>query len=603
VDVRTWHQSPGIETRRAVHLHSSDSRLPTGRIHFPNGNEATWAKISVEAESHEVLRALGLKPPRALILLLGGTEGLEPGLTARLRQLFGRGIACAAMEAGAVILDGGTQAGIVDLMGQGVAGRGHGAVLVGVVPEGLVTWPGGPSHPGREPQVPLEPHHSHFVLVDSHDWGGETPTLYKLAETLAAGAPVVAVLANGGELSKQELLRAVRRGWPVVVLKDSGRLADALSSHARQSSGLIEDPVLAEIVADGDLHFFPLEGSPRELKRQLTHQLREDSILRLAWQRFALYDDNAKRQQRVFRRIQRWTVLLGFLGTLAALLKTSLHLTGRFANGSLPDDVFRVLIVALAAAVTGLVAAASYFKSGTRWILLRAHTEALKREIYRYRCRLGTLAHPRAGRLSNERRLASRMRAISQQLIRTESNVLALGRYRGRLPPEDAVDPRDDGFSALSPFHYIRYRLEHQLGYYRDRLDTQARRARRLQGTVIAASALGTVLAAVGLELWVALTSALVMTLIAWINSQNAENLLTKYNQAITDLEDTRAWWSALSLEEQSSRRNFDILVSRTELVLQSELTGWVREMKELLARLDARHEKSGKKVEPRVQH
>jgi hypothetical protein len=583
-----------------VHLHPSDSRLPTGRIHFPNGNEAAWVKSSPETEPHELLRALGLKAPRSLILLLGGAEELAPELTGRLRQLFSRGLACAATETGAAILDGGTQSGIMDLMGQGVADREHGVTLVGVVPEGLVSWPGGPPSTGAQP---LEPNHSHFVLVDSQDWGGETSTLYRFTETLSEGAPVVVVLANGGELSKQELLRTVRRGWPVVVLKDSGRLADELETHVRHHTRSIEDPVLAEIVADGDLWFFPLEGSPRDLKRLLTRQLREDSILKLAWQRFALYDDNANRQQRVFRRIQRWTVVLGFLAALSALLKTYLLSLARFADESLADNLLRLLVVTLTAAVTALVAASSYFKPGSRWILLRAHTESLKREIYRYRCRLGTMTRAHSGRLSSERQLASRMRAISQQLIRGEANVSALGPYRGRLPPEGAVDPHDDGFSALTPSLYIRYRLEHQLGYYRDRIHKQARRARRLQWAVIVASSVGTILGAMGLELWVALTSTLVMTLIAWIGSQNAESLLTKYNQAVTDLEDTKAWWSALSIEEQGSRRNFEILVSRTELILQSELTGWVQEMKELLARLDARQEKPGKKAESRVEH
>lgn len=40
-------------------------------------------------------------------------------------QLFSRGIARAAVDAEALIMDGGTQAGVMAIMGQGVADRGR----------------------------------------------------------------------------------------------------------------------------------------------------------------------------------------------------------------------------------------------------------------------------------------------------------------------------------------------------------------------------------------------------------------------------------------------------------------------------------------------
>jgi hypothetical protein len=139
---------------------------------------------------------------------------------------------------------------------------------------------------------------------------------------------------------------------------------------------------------------------------------------------------------------------------------------------------------------------------------------------------------------------------------------------------------------------YIHFRLDDQLGYYRDKIDELDRQLLALQWTVIAMGSLGTVLAAIGLELWVVLATSIVMAITTYLGYQQSEARMTKYQQATTDLENLKAWWRALSLEEQSDYRKFDALVDRTELILQSEVSGWVQDMKEVILRLDARHER-----------
>ena len=59
-----------------------------------------------------------------------------------------------------------------------------------------------------------------------------------------------------------------------------------------------------------------------------------------------------------------------------------------------------------------------------------------------------------------------------------------------------------------------------------------------------------------------------------------------KYNQAKTDLDNVKAWWTALSAEEQATQENVDLLVDHTEQVLKSELDGWVQQMQNALAEL-----------------
>jgi hypothetical protein len=153
-----------------------------------------------------------VSPPKNLILLIGGADK-KLSLPA---QLFSRGIARAAADAEALIIDGGTQAGVMQIMGQSIADRGRKSSLLGVAPAGKVTYPGGPTVAGND-SAPLDPNHSHFVLVDGNEWGSETETLFELAA--AFNVPVLAILVNGGAIAKDELLQSVRRSWPVIVIK------------------------------------------------------------------------------------------------------------------------------------------------------------------------------------------------------------------------------------------------------------------------------------------------------------------------------------------------------------------------------------------------
>jgi hypothetical protein len=174
-----------------------------------------------------------------------------------------------------------------------------------------VTYPGGPSVPSND-NAPLDPNHSHFVLVDGNEWGSETETLFELAA--AFNVPVLAILVNGGAIAKDELLQSVRRNWPVIVIEGSGRLADEIAALENQPSR-IEDPMLAEILEEGDLRIFPITGALEDFERMLFLQLPNMKLLRDAWQRFATYDANAERLQKTFRKTQYWIVVLGLIAS------------------------------------------------------------------------------------------------------------------------------------------------------------------------------------------------------------------------------------------------------------------------------------------------
>jgi Tfp pilus assembly protein PilV len=117
------------------------------------------------------------------------------------------------------------------------------------------------------------------------------------------------------------------------------------------------------------------------------------------------------------------------------------------------------------------------------------------------------------------------------------------------------------------------------------------------------AGGVGTLLAAVGAELWVALTTALATTLTTWLVSRQLEETLVRYNQSAADLANVRDWWTKLSPAAKRNPKNIEQLVEVTEQVLETELSGWVQRMENALAQLKAAEEKGeksegGKKVE-----
>ena len=243
----------------------SDEKIHPQEIAFQNNNRAKLVAASPRARMASLIESLGISPPKNLILLIGGADKLDENLTSRLTQLFSRGIARAAADAEALIIDGGTQAGVMPFMGQSIADRGRKTSLLGVAPAGKVTYPGGTPVTGDD-SASLDPNHSHFVLIDGNKWGSETETLFDLAA--AFDVPVLAILVNGGAIAKDELLQSVRRNWSVIVIEGSGRLANEVA-ELKEKASQIEDPMLAEIVEEGDLRVFPISGALEDFERML----------------------------------------------------------------------------------------------------------------------------------------------------------------------------------------------------------------------------------------------------------------------------------------------------------------------------------------------
>ena len=110
-----------------------------------------------------------------------------------------------------------------------------------------------------------------------------------------------------------------------------------------------------------------------------------------------------------------------------------------------------------------------------------------------------------------------------------------------------------------------------------------------MQWAILIVGGVGTFLAAINKEIWVALTTSLATAFTSYFGYQQVENSFIQYNQAATNLGNIKSWWVSLEAEEQANQKNVDLLVEHTEKTLESELTGWVQHMQDALAELSAK--------------
>ena len=239
-------------------------------ITFGNGNRAVVVTAPGDASAKAILEALEITSPRAVILLFGGAAGLDDSRKAHLETLFADGVTPVAVELGALIIDGGTQSGVMAMMGEAVARSPGRCQLLGIAPKGKIAHPEISDTSAVSDGNPLEPNHSHFVLVETNEWGGETGKMLELAR--AFNAPIVAILVNGGAIAADEALQSVRNGWQLLVVEGSGRFADELSAAIRDGQSAKSTKV-AEIARSGHVALFNVDGAAQKLRDELRRML------------------------------------------------------------------------------------------------------------------------------------------------------------------------------------------------------------------------------------------------------------------------------------------------------------------------------------------
>jgi len=220
--------------------------MRTEKIDFPD--RQTVCVFPIERSNlPQAISELGLKGHYPVIILIGGEMAQqEVQITRRVIETISR----AAEDINALVICGGTDMGIMAEIGQIRARNGYKFPLVGIAPEELVTWPGGPHNTrflglGKR-RWQLEPHYSHFILVPGSEFGEESAWIVDAATLLSTGQRSVTILINGGEVSRKDIELSLENGRPVIAVSRTGRLADELARQPERNKLITVVPATAE---------------------------------------------------------------------------------------------------------------------------------------------------------------------------------------------------------------------------------------------------------------------------------------------------------------------------------------------------------------------
>jgi hypothetical protein len=552
-------------------------------VSIPHSPARTFDESSVAT----VPEVLGLDEPHPVVVVIGGAGNLDHpdkgDLRGRIEELFRDALRPAIAQTGAIVVTGGTDAGVMRMAGDVLADVSR--ALVGVVPSAKVAPP--------SPEAALNESHTAFVLTSGTRWGSETEVLFNLAERFTRGvAPGIVVLANGGKISIAETNRFLRGGWPILPLTSTEGAAkdllDAIGGAGSPSTW-------------AELHRADVEelGSDiAQARRQLVWRLHSDELLKAAWSAFASYDAKADDLKRTAMRSGRWLRGLSITLLLAITLVVQFAVWGwTTADGALGPGLtdplwsavlswVRVILqwvavalplgIALAAALGGFIGAQG------KWRTVRSSAETMKREIYRYRARAELERVGFAGGGEDERTrlgddaptdpLAAVLRVVGEEGMRAEIGLAEtqLGLVRGR-PSNVDLDELED----LTARIYLKRRVEPQLIWYGE----TARRHRGREWRVVIAGAIAAGIAAVLVNTpfapWVTL-----LILAATVFAFTRERGMTRhqhagFDRAVSEVNTARTRWLTLPPAERSKPATLVEFVDAVEDAFESEGLSW----------------------------
>ncbi len=237
---------------------------------FDNQSTAEVLKIQAGQDISTALLTVNLTQRCPVLVVIGGASQISQAHLLRLERLFVEVLAPLAQELGLCVVDGGTDSGVMGLMGK-ARNQVKGTVpLIGVSPIGLVKFP---HHSNSSSEAAtLEPHHTHFLLVPGSKWGDESPWLAQIASVLAGEHPSVTVLINGGAIALVDATENVKFHRPLIVIAESGRLADEIATSLSHPEQEMRQEI-ASLIAMGELTVFNLSDPLSQLRELLIEKL------------------------------------------------------------------------------------------------------------------------------------------------------------------------------------------------------------------------------------------------------------------------------------------------------------------------------------------
>ncbi|GAB5493038.1 MAG: hypothetical protein Phog2KO_32530 [Phototrophicaceae bacterium] len=246
-------------------------------IKFAGNHFSPGMKLPTDADPKRVIEVFNLITPRPTIFISGGASAMSEEDIRQTRILIDQCIAVFAEKYKITIIDGGTEAGVMDMIGDSRRNNKYKFPLIGVAPLQKVEWDG---FKGSDPEAVLQDGHSHFVLVDSDDWGDESNMIVALTKAIAANkAPMVGILINGGKIAEREVYLAGARGenrMPLIIIDGSGRTADNISTAFKTQR--TDSELIRAIISGADIRLTSLQDGIPALQKELDKIFNYDTL-------------------------------------------------------------------------------------------------------------------------------------------------------------------------------------------------------------------------------------------------------------------------------------------------------------------------------------
>ncbi|EIC22844.1 hypothetical protein [Thiorhodovibrio frisius] len=184
-------------------------------------------RVTEQSQLAVASAALDIQPPRPVLVLVGAAASLEPALAKRVLPLLTNILAPIIVQCDAVAIDGGTDYGVMALLGRARRSTGAAFPLLGVAATGTLAPPAGDAVKGAR----LNPDHSGHLLVPGSQWGDEVPWMSALATTIAGDAGSATLAIGGGAITERDLTASLASARATLMLTETGPLAERLSQQ------------------------------------------------------------------------------------------------------------------------------------------------------------------------------------------------------------------------------------------------------------------------------------------------------------------------------------------------------------------------------------
>ena len=236
--------------------------------------QAQYVRLAHDSSPVRITRILTkfwkIDRPSFIISIIGGASAdLRKSLKPRLQTAFTRGLVTSARTARALLVTRGTACGVNELLGEALEQASEHVPLIGFAAWSKVNnreaLKGNRGEKDARNYVPLadgdgvaiEPHHSHFMFVDTVDsgktnacggWGGEVALRDGVLDNYMRmySVPGLLLVVQGGAHALSMVVHAlVTSQSPIVLLSDSGGLAALLAACAAAWDGSEAPPDLS----------------------------------------------------------------------------------------------------------------------------------------------------------------------------------------------------------------------------------------------------------------------------------------------------------------------------------------------------------------------